>query len=202
VICEDGKIKDIMSAIEHFQFQLAKLRSAVSYLTTLIPYAKDIINSDLLAELDPLEFLNLYINNFNYNENSLINQILELLDYINTETKTFISNYASGIKDKIKEIFYNAINKDGLAAEVTKIAESIFIDPLEYQERLKSFVEGPCGPIARIMVLFNEEIIYNDEKSIMKFSFDRAAYEKDFQNVLYGIIAWNICNDIPCGSIS
>ena len=183
VICEDGKIKDIMSAIEHFQFQLAKLRSAVSYLTTLIPYAKDIINSDLLAELDPLEFLNLYINNFNYNENSLINQILELLDYINTETKTFISNYASGIKDKIKEIFYNAINKDGLAAEVTKIAESIFIDPLEYQERLKSFVEGPCGPIARIMVLFNEEIIYNDEKSIMKFSFDRAAYEKDFQNV-------------------
>ena len=182
-LCKSGKFIDVMSSIEHFQFQLAKLRSSISYLSTLIPYAKNIINSDLLSDLDPNEFLNLYIRDFNYNENSLIAQILELLDYINTETKIFIDGYASGIKDKIREIFYRAINKEGLSEAVTKIAESIFIDPYDYRMALKNYVEGPCGTLARILTLFNEEIIYNEEKSNMKYSFDRLAYENDFKGI-------------------
>ena len=183
IVCKDGELVNIMSSIDQYQFQLAKLRAAVSYLSTLIPFAKDIINSDLLADLDPNEFLQLYIENFNYNENALISQILELLEFINAETKLFITNYASGIKDKIREIFYKAINKEGLAEAVTKIAQSIFIDPYDYQMALKSYVEGPCGPIARFITLFNEEIIYNTEKSNMKFSFNRDAYNQDYLKI-------------------
>ena len=182
MLCIDGKMTTI-SYIDQYYAHMSKLRDSVNYLKSLIPMAKEIINEDILSNLDPNEFLNLYQIDFNYNATALISQILEFLYELNQETKNLMDQYTIGIIAPIKNVFTKLINIEGLNEVIEIIAKNIFIDPKDYQNRLKALVVGHCGIINNIPYYFDQEIIYHQEKSKGRYFFNATAYDQDYRKL-------------------
>ena len=95
-----------------------------------------------------------------------------------------MDQYTIGIIAEIKIVFSKLINIEGLNQVIETIAKNIFIDPKDYQNRLKALVVGHCGIINNISYYFDQEIIYHQEKSKGRYFFNATAYDQDYKKVL------------------
>ena len=171
-----------LSSLDQYNFQIAKLRDSVSYLKLIINISEEMIDESILSNLNETEFLKLYENNFNYGSDALISQILEFFEIINNQTNIYINGLTKGIEGKIIDIYNEKINKGLLNGSIEEIANKVFIDPYDYKLIIKNYLTSACGPIPRIMNIFNQEIIYYTEKGM--YSFDRESYDKDFLTLM------------------
>ena len=179
-ICkEDGS--NILSSLDQYNFQIAKMRDSISHLKLIVNISEEMIDESILSNLNETEFLKLYEDNFNYGSDALISQILEFLEVINNQTNTYIDGLTKGIEGKIIDIYNEKINNGLLEGLIEAIAKKVFIDPYDYKIIVKNYLTNPCGPIPRIMNIFNEEIIYYTEKGM--YSFDRESYDNDFKKL-------------------
>ena len=180
-ICKENGTK-ILSALDQYNLQIAKLRDSTSFLKFIKNIADEIINESILSNLNETEFLQLYIDNFNYGSDVLISQILEFLEQLNNETITYIKGLTMGIEGKIIDIYNEKINEGFLNGTIEAIAKKVFVDPYDYKMIIKNYLTNPCGPIPRIMNIFNEEIIYYTEKGL--YSFNRESYDKNYKKLI------------------
>jgi hypothetical protein len=74
-ICENGEPKNILSPIQQYQFQVAKVRDSVSDLKSLISYSRNMIGEDTLKALNSDEFLELYKEISKNKNNEFLNKI-------------------------------------------------------------------------------------------------------------------------------
>ena len=87
-----------------------------------------------------------------------------------------------GIEGKIIDIYNEKINEGFLNGTIEAIAKKVFVDPYDYKMIIKNYLTNPCGPIPRIMNIFNEEIIYYTEKGL--YSFNRESYDKNYKKLI------------------
>ena len=163
-------------------FQITKLRESISHLKPLISIVDRMINENSLSGLNIGDFVKLFEDNLNFGADALIAQILDFLSEINKNTTLFIKDLTGGIDEMIKSIYNEAVNLGFIKGKIEEIAISIFYDPSENIKKMKDFLKNPCGPQEQIMHIFDEEIIYYEQKG--SFSFDSSSYNEDYEKLV------------------
>ena len=180
-ICENGEPQNILSPIQQYQFQVAKVRDSVSDLKSLISYSRNMIGEDTLKALNSDEFLELYKDISKNKIDEFLNEINVYLEEINEVTKKLLDNAIATIQGEFLETFNKNINLQGIKEMIEKVAREIFVDSEPFKRELMSFMNMPSGPFARVKQIFNEELDYY--KNLYKFEFDAKSYNDYYENM-------------------
>ena len=179
ILCNNKSISQAISAIDQFNYQMAKLRDAITQLKNLIPIVETMMD-DTLLELDPLKYLELYKKQ-TYKDFQIVAEFSIYLDAIREETDTYMDAFVNQIKLDIINAFETNININGIEEAIQNLALKVFVNPEDLEEKLKLYVNAMCGPINKIIGNFTEEIKYY---TFEKHSLDLTAYQNSYNNLV------------------
>jgi len=179
ILCNNASITQAISAIDQFNYQMAKLRDSITQLKNLIPIVETMMN-DTLLELDPQKYLELYKKQ-SYKDFQIVAEFRVYLDAIREETNKQMEGFANQIKVDIINAYKENINNKGIEEAIKNLALKVFVNPENLKEKLRLYMDAICGPINKIINIFTEEIKYY---TFEKHSLDITAYEASYAQLV------------------
>ena len=177
-ICINGELKEFLSAIDQYNYQVAKLRDSITQLKNLIPIAETMMD-DSLSKLNPEEFIDNY-SQYEYLSFQIASDLKIYLEEISARTNQLMEPYITAIKTTIIKIFEENINGLGIEEAIEIMARNIFVDPNSLFDEINKYLVSNCGPKNRIIELFTQEINYYLFKG---YTFDPKAYDESFASL-------------------
>ena len=107
ILCNGASITQAISAIDQFNYQMAKLRDSITQLKNLVPVVENMMDDTLLG-LDPLKYLELYKKQ-TYKDFQIVAEFRVYLDAIREETDRQMEAFATQIKLDIINASYIGI---------------------------------------------------------------------------------------------
>ena len=179
---------NVVSAIEHYYYQASKLRVSLSFIQSIVTVAQNMIGDDVLSGLNVNKFTQLYKTELNYRGKQILTDINEFLYNLNIESASLIKESINGLKSDIQSYFLSGVNNDLIKAYITNIAESIYINPADFLQKIKNYLYEPCGPISKLENAFNQEMNYYETLYDGKYVFDQEKYKASFENAYQEIM--------------
>ena len=201
-LCKNGNLV-VLSEMDQYNYQIAKLRDSVNQLNNLIPIAETMMENSL-SNLDSNKFLNLY-SKYNYYSFDIASDLKNYLYLIRQKTDELMDPYIEKTKNDIKNIFNEKLNMKGINASITNIALKIFSKPSSLMNDLKKYLESICGPKNKIIDLFTEEKKYYYYKN--GYMFNYKSYDDNFKQLKneiennYNLFIQDILSNIKGNSI-
>ena len=172
-------ITTAISALDQFNYQMAKLRDSITQLKNLVPVVENMMDDTLLG-LDPLKFFELYKKQ-TYKDFQIVAQFKIYLDIIREETDRQMEAFVTQIKLDITNAYRNNINLKGIEEAIKNLALKVFVNPENLKEELKLYVNAICGPINKIINIFTEEIKYYTFETHL---LDMTAYQNSYTELV------------------
>jgi len=129
-ICINGELKDFLSAIDQYNYQVAKLRDSITQLKNLIPIAETMMD-DSLSKLNPEEFIGNY-SQYEYLSFQIASDLKIYLEEISARTNELMQPFIEAINTTIINTFEKNINGMGIEEAIEIMARNIFIDPNKF----------------------------------------------------------------------
>ncbi len=86
-------------------------------------------------------------------------------------------------KDMISA-FNSGINADGIKENIDLIAKASLVDSSDLSKQITDYLYYACGPISKLEVVFNEEIIFHEIISNKRYRFMDSDYESSYKDVV------------------
>ena len=115
-----------------YNYQIAKIRSALSDLRSSLKYSEYVINETNLNTFYIDEYYDEFNENVNFNFNKFLNNIIIYFTNISQIENDLIDPYLKSIKDTLKNAFLSNINEPKIIANFENFCQYTFYIPREF----------------------------------------------------------------------
>jgi hypothetical protein len=136
------------------------------------------ITENILIDLKPENYEQLFNLELNYKETEILTEINSFLAELNVNTTEYISKTIIKVKTSIKSYFESGITEEYIKNLTEKIADYVFQD--EFYSQINAYLKYACGPESKIILAFSTEIDFHKLLSENNFYFNLTSYEASY----------------------
>ena len=175
-----------LSALDQYNYQIAKLRDSISNIMDIIPMSKKLFDDSIFNTFKSDIFSQLFPNKTNNDG------IYKLLNRINRKIRK--DNF-NDIEKKIESTFVNDVNLYNYLKDAEKVSSDISSIINIINNEGKNYLISLNGPLSKIINIFNEELNYIKSKDFnLKSEYYKKSYDEIYKKIFQNY--YNIKNSI------
>ena len=178
LVCENGELIGLVTPLDQYNYQMAKLRNSISQLKDLISIAESVTDGTL-SQLNSENYFNLYSKQ-KYLSFHIAADFKRYLGEIRIETDKQMLPFVEKIKRDITNSYEENINLKGIEEAIKNMALKIFVDPSSLQNELNKYMKAIYGTKNKIIELFKKEIDYYN---FGDYILDIQGYNQSYNNL-------------------
>jgi hypothetical protein len=170
---------DVVGQVDHYFYQASKLRVSLKFIQSLVAIAQSMIKENILIDLKPEKYKELFSLELNYKETQILTDITTFLAELNEQTYIYINQTIIKVQASIENYFETGITEGYIETLIGTIANNIFEE--EFGNQIIEYLFYACGPESKIIQAFTTEIEFHKLLSENKFYFILQSYEASYE---------------------